>query len=202
MTINRREFLAGAGALLAATQTRAATKQQLTAAIIGHTGKGDYGHGLDMIFKDLPGVELAALADPDDAGRAKAVKRCKPLKDYANWREMLEKERPTLVSVAPRQTGERLEMLTAALNAGAHVICEKPFIRTPADGDQILELARRKNLKIVVMHQIRMAPSVVNLKKKIEAGVLGDLMQMNAWGKQDKRAGGEDLAVLAIHLFD
>jgi hypothetical protein len=90
MTINRRRFLAGAGGLLAATQIRAADERKPTAAIIGHTGKGDYGHGMDLIFSGLPGVELAALADPDEAGRAKAVKRCKPLRQYERWKEMLD----------------------------------------------------------------------------------------------------------------
>jgi hypothetical protein len=35
------------------------------AGVIGHTGRGNYGHGLDIAFVDLPGVQLVALADPD-----------------------------------------------------------------------------------------------------------------------------------------
>ena len=42
------------------------------AAVIGHTGKGNYGHQLDEACVGLPGVEVVAIADPDEAGRAKA----------------------------------------------------------------------------------------------------------------------------------
>ena len=37
-------------------------------AIIGHTGRGNYGHYLDMAFVGVEGAEIAALADPDDEG--------------------------------------------------------------------------------------------------------------------------------------
>jgi predicted dehydrogenase len=115
---------------------------------------------------------------------------------------MLDKERPQLVVVGPRITPQRRDMLLAAVNAGAHVLSEKPFVRTPADGDEVLALADKKSLKIAVAHQMRLAPCVVHLKKRIADGLLGDLVEMRAWGKQDKRAGGEDLLVLGVHLFD
>src|SRR5688572_12262743 len=109
---------------------------------------------------------------------------------------MLEKEKPALVSVAPRTTGERREMLLAALSAGAHVVSEKPFVRTPADGDDVLKLAADKHLRTAVAHQMHVAPAVVHLKKRVAEGLIGDLLDLRAWGKQDARAGGEDAVVL------
>jgi predicted dehydrogenase len=147
-------------------------------------------------------VEVVAVADPDAAGREKAAQRCGAKRQYARWRQMLEIEKPQLVSVAPRQTSERREMLLGALVAGAHVISEKPFVQTPADADQVLALARQQGLKVAVMHQMRLAPAVVHLKKKVEQGLIGELVELRAWGKQDRRAGGEDLVVLGVHLFD
>ncbi len=199
--INRRTFLASAAATLTATRLRAA-EPRYRAAIIGHTGKGDYGHGLDLVFANRPNIEVVAIADPHPQGRASALARCSAGRAYADWRDMLAKEKPQLVSVAPRQTTYRSDMLLAALEGGAHILSEKPFVRTPADGDAVLSLANRKGLKIAVMHQMRMAPSVVHLKKKIDQGLVGDLLEMRAWGKQDRRAGGEDLVVLGVHLFD
>src|SRR5436853_208181 len=84
MTIPRRQFVAGMGALLSAGQLRAAENEKLRSVVIGHTGKGDYGHGLEMVFADQPRVELVGLADPVDAGRAKVAARCKPLRQYAD----------------------------------------------------------------------------------------------------------------------
>ena len=43
--------------------------------IIGHTGRGNYGHSLDMAFVGVEGVEIVALADPDDEGRAETAAR-------------------------------------------------------------------------------------------------------------------------------
>jgi predicted dehydrogenase len=182
-----------------------AQEQTLTkwrAAVIGHTGNGDYGHGLDTIFAGHTQIEVVAVADENEAGRAKAQQRCNAKKAYDDFRKMLDMEKPSLVSVAPRTTGERREMLLAALGAGAHVVSEKPFVRTPADGDQVLKLAADKKLKTAVTHQMRVAPSVVHLKKRIADGLIGDLLEMHAFGKQDPRAGGEDMVVLGTHLFD
>src|SRR4030095_16395983 len=105
-----------------------------------------------------------------------------------------------LVAIAPRQTPERRDMLLGCLAAGAHVICEKPFVRTPADADEALALAEPKGLKIAVAHQMRLAPAVICLKQILERRVIGDLLEMRAWGKEDSRSGGEALLVLGVHL--
>ena len=42
--------------------------------VIGHTGKGNYGHGLDRVWLELPDCEVVAVADPDESGRAATAK--------------------------------------------------------------------------------------------------------------------------------
>ena len=172
------------------------------AAVIGHTGRGDYGHGLDVIFNDVPGVEVVALADPDDAGRAGAAGRCRAARQYADYREMLDKEKPDLVSVAPRHTDQHKDMALAAIAAGAHLVLEKPIATDPAEADAILAAADAGKRTVVVAHQMRLAPRVVRLRKALADGLIGDLLSVDAWGKQDNRAGGEDMMVLGVHLFD
>ncbi len=210
--MNRREFLrcsAGfaavsfyGGAAEAAEGTRQISSPPMRAAVIGHTGRGNYGHGLDAIFDGVPGVELVALADTDPAGRAKAQQRMKVRRVYADYREMLDRERPQLVSVAPRWTDQHFAMVKAALEVGAHVYCEKPFTRTLAEADELVVLAARSGRRIAVAHQGRVAPSVLLLKRQLEDGALGELLEIRVNGKQDKRAGGEDLVVLGTHSFD
>jgi predicted dehydrogenase len=58
------------------------------------------------------------------------------------------------------------------------------------------------NRRIAVAHQIRLAPSVIRLREAVSDGLIGDVLQVRAWGKQDDRAGGEDMIVLGSHLFD
>ncbi len=202
-TAPRRDFIASMACLAAfAPPLLGGAGSGLKAAIIGHTGAGNYGHGLDTIFKGLPGVETVAVADPDAAGRERAVRASGAARGHADFREMLAAEKPNLVSVAPRWSEGHFEMAKAALEAGAHLICEKPFTNTPAEADQLLELAARKRLRIAVAHQMRMAPNVEKLRREIAGGLIGELVQMQAFGKQDARAGGEDMMVLGTHLFD
>ena len=203
---SRRDVLhAGAAAALSMIPRAASgddSPTPLTAAVIGHTGRGDYGHGLDTVFNNLPGVTVVAVADPDPVGRAKAAERTRAPRQYADYREMLEKEKPALVSVAPRWSEQHRAMGLAAVGAGAHLIMEKPITPTLAEADDLLAAADRSGRKIAVAHQMRLAPSVVALKRAIDDGLIGDLLHLDAWGKQDARAGGEDMLVLGSHLFD
>jgi predicted dehydrogenase len=59
------------------------------------------------------------VADPNEAGRAKAAARSKALRQYGDYRQMLEKEKPHLVCVAPRWTDPHDAMALAALRVGA-----------------------------------------------------------------------------------
>ena len=47
----------------------------LRTAIIGHTGRGSYGHGLDLAFVGVEGAAIVALSDPDEAGRQAALEK-------------------------------------------------------------------------------------------------------------------------------
>jgi len=176
--------------------------ERYRAAIIGDTGHGNYGHELDLLFSDHPRIELAAVADLDEAGRNKAAERAKAPKQYAEYQTMLEREKPELVCVAPRWTDRHHAMIRAALQSGAHVITEKPFTQTLAEADDLLELAAKSKRKIAVAHQIRLAPGILHLNSALKNGLVGDLIELRAFGKQDSRAGGEDMLVLGVHLFD
>ena len=171
--------------------------------VIGATGRGDYGHGLDTAFAHRTDIELVAVADTNAAGLKKATERLKAPKSYSDYRNMIEAEKPEFVVVAARHSDQHLSMGMAALNAGAHIYMEKPFMPTLVEADGLLKAAHGKGLRIAVAHQMRMEPSVTTLKKSITAGKLGELLEIRAWGKQDNaRAGGEDMIVLGTHLFD
>ena len=210
-SLTRRRFLANS--LCAATVAQlpsalsligapVAADQKFRAAIIGDTGHGDYGHEHELIFTDRENITVVALADPYPAGRAKAAKRAKALRQYADYREMLEKEKPQLVSIAPRWTDQHHAMALAALRIGAHVYLEKPITQTLAEADEMLAIAQQNGTKIVVAHQMRLAPNILLLKKYLDDGGLGELLEIRSQGKQDHRAGGEDMIVLGVHIFD
>ena len=197
--MRRRDFLALSTATLASAADKTKT---LRAVVIGHTGRGDYGHGLEKIFTDRPGVQLVALADADESGRNKTAAALGGIKTYSDYREMLAQEKPDLVSVGMRHSDQHREVILACLRAGAHVYAEKPVTSTPAEADEIIAAAAAGR-KVAVAHTMRQAPHLRRLRDAIQKeNLLGDLMEMRAYGKQDQRAGGEDLMVLGSHLMD
>ena len=175
---------------------------QYRAAIIGHTGQGNYGHGLEMVYGQMPEVEVAAVADPDPEGLAAAGERTGAARGYADYRELLEKEDVELVNVCPRVVTPHAEMAIAAAEAGARgIFCEKPVAASLAEADAILETCERYNVKMAVAHR-RANPYEQHAKRLVDAGEIGQLQVLRGRGKWDQRAGAEDLAVLGPHMMD
>jgi predicted dehydrogenase len=173
------------------------------AGVIGHTGRGNYGHGLDLALVGLPGVEVVAVADADEAGRERAAQRIGAAKRYSDYREMLETERLDIVAVGPRQPDQREAVLTAAIRAGVKAIySEKPFARSLAEADRVLAAADARGVKIAVAHQNRAFPAPRLARQLIADGKIGRLRALKAYGKQDRRGGGQDLMVLGTHMLD
>src|SRR5215471_15149613 len=170
-------------------------------AVIGRTGKGNYGHGLDTVWKGLE-VEIVAVADENDKGRASAAKRLGAPHAYADYRAMLEKEKPQIVSVADRHLDEHRDMVVACARAGASIFLEKPMARTLEEADEMVRACEAHHVKLAIAHQTRYSPRVARLRELIGSGRLGDLLEARARGKEDGRGGGEDLMVLGTHLFD
>lgn len=187
---------AASGRLLAAAGPGA----KYQAVIIGHTGRGGYGHGWELAWNRIAAVEVAAVADPDESGRRGAMERSNARRGYADYREMIVKEKPQLVTVASRWSDQHLAMLTAAAAAGAHAIVEKPFAGSLPEADRMVEIATRANIKIQVGHAVR--ASALRIRRMVEAGEIGQLVEIRARGKEDARAGGEDLIVLGSHALD
>lgn len=171
-------------------------------AVIGRTGKGNYGHGLDTVWLALDNVEVVAVADENEKGRAAAAQRLKAPHAYADYRQMLEKERPQLVSVADRWLDAHRDMVVACAQAGASIFLEKPMCRTLAEADQMVTACERHHVKLAIAHQTRYSPRLTRIREMIAAGQLGDLLELRGRGKEDARGGGQDLMVLGTHIMD
>jgi predicted dehydrogenase len=180
---------------------QAAEGERVRVAIIGRTGKGDYGHAVDEAFMQIPNVEIIALADEDPAGREAARQRLQPARVYADFREMLARERPDVVAICPRWIDQHHEMIVAAARAGAHVYMEKPFCRTLAECDTAIAELKQRNLKLGMAHISQYSPVLGVVQTLIEADEIGEVLELRSRGKEDHRGGGEDLWVLGSHVF-
>lgn len=176
--------------------------QSYRVGIIGSTGRGDYGHGIDVAWKEIPQAEIVALADDNEQGRAAAVQRTGAKTAYADYRQMLDKERPAIVSICQRWIDRHHEMIMACVERGIHVFMEKPFCRTLQEADQIVRTCEMTHAKLAIAHQTRYCPIIPVVKRMIEEGKLGTVLEMRARGKEDQRGGAEDLWVLGSHLMN
>jgi predicted dehydrogenase len=171
-------------------------------AVIGRTGKGNYGHGLDVVWNDIDRAQVVAVADHDPEGRSRTARRLNAPAAYADYQKMLEKERPQIVSVAPRWLDCHRDMVLACAKFGCHVFLEKPICQNLEQADEMVEAFEKKNLKLAIAHQTRYSPSLRHVKQIISDGILGDILELRGRGKEDRRGGGEDLMVLGTHIMD
>jgi len=205
--MKRREFIRNAAAVLASLSVsrpgRAKAKgSKYRVAVIGRTGKGDYGHGLDIVWNDIDQAQVMAVADEDAEGRAAAAKRLKAPNAYADYRQMLEKERPQIVSVAPRWLDCHRDMVLTCAEFGCHVFLEKPMCQNLQQADEMVAAFEKRNLKLAIAHQTRYSPALRHARQLISDGGLGDILELRGRGKEDRRGGGEDLMVLGTHIMD
>jgi predicted dehydrogenase len=171
-------------------------------AVIGRTGRGDYGHGIDLVWRRIDQVEVVAVADDDPQGRKEAAQRLQAPRTYADYRQMLDETRPDIVAVCPRWIDQHHAMVLAAVERGMHVFMEKPFCRTLAEADEIIHQADMRHALIAVAHQTHYSPKIPVVKKLIADGALGRVLEFRGRGKEDHRGGGEDLWVLGSHILD
>ncbi len=201
--MNRRQLLASSASALFASTLRAANSpsEPFRVAVIGHTGRGNYGHGLDIMWLRLPQTKIVAVADPDPAGLAGALTRLGSPQPFADYRKMLAETKPDIVAVGPRQVDQHHDFCLAAIEAGARgIYIEKPFCRTPAEADAIIDAATKANTKIAIAHRNRYHPAFPVTKRLIESGELGTILEYRGRGKEDARGGALDFWVLGSHV--
>lgn len=172
------------------------------AAAIGSTGRGDFGHGLDRVFVELPGVEFVAIADDDPAGLETAGRRNGVERLYADYRQMLERENLDLVSVGTRHSELHEPLVIDCAQAGKHVFCEKPLAHNLASADRMLAACRAAKVKLAVALPNHASPAVQAALELMRSGRLGAVLALRGRGKEDHRSGGEDLTVLGYHVLD
>ncbi len=127
-------------------------------AVIGHTGRGNYGHQVDTAWLTIPRTEVVAVADPDEGGRIQAARRLGIDRSFANWRAMLDEVQPDIVAICPRWVDQHRDMAVAAAERGMHVFMEKPFCRSPAEADDIIRACEMSHVRLDVAHPQVSAP--------------------------------------------
>ena len=181
--------------------------KKLGVAVIG---TGFWGRNHARVFKELEETELLAVCDID-AERAKNVAKQFGAKPYTNVGKMLKRKDIEAVSVCTWSTSLAKEALKA-LNAGKHVLVEKPMAANTKQALKLLESAEKKDLHLTVGFLMRFIPGIQHIKKTVESKALGEIVcatakRVSQWPERIGDVGVvKDLAIHDIdimrYLFD
>jgi predicted dehydrogenase len=130
--------------------------------------------------KSVPEIDLVAASDTN-AERRQAMKEQFSIPTvYADSLEMIEKEKPDLVIIGTPPESHK-ELCLAALRSGAHVLCEKPFVLSLDDADEVINEAKKQGKKLAVNTQYRYMSTYKTAQERIAAGDFGRLYFIHCW---------------------
>ena len=188
---------------------------QLTAALIGI----EHPHSLAHLrtLQALPEVERILLWDPnaDALARAKATQGDKVAATFTNLDELLA-DKALFFGIAALRNDLGPDIFVRALEAGKHVMAEKPIGRTAADTARVIAAAKRAGVKLGVCYQNRAGPWVDEARNFVSQGLLGPLISVEMrmittqvqfrkpshWLFSQAQAGGGMLSWLGCHYID
>jgi predicted dehydrogenase len=147
--------------------------QPLRALILG-AGYAGQGHAQAL---RLAGVEIAGMASRTaDVGAKIAASLIIP-RYSADWRGLLAEIKPDIVAVGT-PGGTHLEMISAALETGCHVLADKPLATTAADARALYELAQSKGVKTAYAASYWHQPQAIYARLLVQEGFLGKVFEI------------------------
>lgn len=166
-------------------------------------------------LQHLPEYEIVAGCDikPERLEWFKQQPGCQGAKVYADYNEMLAKEKLDAVDVCT-PNGVHAPAAIAALNAGNHVIVEKPMAMNPAECQAMCDAAAKAGKLLEVAFQWRYHPATEMCKRAIAEGLLGDIMYVKVqamrrrgvpnWGVFGQKAlqGGGPMIDIGVHHIE
>lgn len=188
--------------------------EKLRVGIIGCGGIANGKH-MPALRSQADKADMVAFCDIVVERAEKAAKEfgAPGAKVYENYRELLEDGSIDVVHVCTPNRSH-CEITVAALEAGKHVMCEKPMAKTAADAQKMLDAARKTGKKLTIGYQNRCRPDSLLMKKAVDAGVLGDIYFAKAhairrravptWGVflNEYEQGGGPLIDIGTHALD
>jgi predicted dehydrogenase len=137
-------------------------------------GAGYFSHYQYEAWNRIPEVEITALSNRT-ASRAEEVRqRFGVPRIYADFEEMLDRERPDFVDIiTPPPT--HLEMVRAAARRQVAIVCQKPLAPTAEESRQVVEAAREAGVRLMVHENFRWQPWHREIRRLIDGDALGEV---------------------------
>ncbi|SFJ17350.1 MULTISPECIES: Gfo/Idh/MocA family protein [Amycolatopsis] len=142
-------------------------------------GAGYWGPNLVRNAQATPELRLEYLCDLDVARARQVLGDYSTVRATASLDEVLEDPAVQAVAIAtPAAT--HLKVATAALEAGKHVLVEKPLAANLAEGRQLVETAEQRGLVLMLDHTYCYTPAVRELRRIVRGGELGDVQYLDS----------------------
>ncbi|MGO4533293.1 Gfo/Idh/MocA family protein [Leifsonia sp. 2MCAF36] len=180
----------------------------------GVIGLGWAGQQHMAAYDALPGVELVAIAGMEDVPRAELGEKYGIDRLHRDWQELIAEGGLDVVSVAV-PTFLHAPIAVGALDAGIHVLSEKPIARTAAEAQTMVEAAHRAGRVLEVAFNHRRRGDIQALKAAIDEGQIGrpyharaiwlrraGIPALGSWFTNREMAGGGPLIDIGVHVLD
>ena len=183
---------------------------------VGIVGCGGIANGKHMpALKKIQEVQMVAFCDivPERAEKAAKEYGVEGAKVYADYNEMLAKEKLDVVHVLTPNAAHA-PVSIAAMEAGCHVMCEKPMAKTYEQAKAMLDAHKRTGMKLTIGYQNRFRADSTYLKRACANGELGEISFAKAhairrravptWGVflDEEAQGGGPLIDIGTHALD
>ncbi|HVV44174.1 MAG TPA: Gfo/Idh/MocA family oxidoreductase [Bryobacteraceae bacterium] len=157
------------------------SKKQLRTAVIG---TGFVGRVHVEAIRRLGFVDIAAIVDVNVAQAERYAKEFGAEKGVADYKEVLADPTIDAVDICT-PNAYHAPISKAAMEAGKHVICEKPLATSSAAAAELVSLASAKKLRNCTCHNLRYYPQVQNMRQMVAAGELGEILVVQGTYSQD-----------------
>ena len=168
---------------------------------------------------DVPPIARRVIVGRDEQAVAEAARRLDWEEHATDWREAITREDVDIVDICTPGF-LHAEIAIAALEAGKHVLCEKPLANDPAEAERMVEAARaaRERGQVAALgHTYRRVPALAHARDLVAAGRLGQIRQIRAsylqdwlvdaeagmtWRLRKETAGSGALGDIGSHAID
>ncbi|MCP1102084.1 scyllo-inositol 2-dehydrogenase (NADP+) [Aequitasia blattaphilus] len=181
---------------------------KLKIAVIGYGGMGSY-HANTILAKEKDLFEVVGIYDIDSNRQAHAIQDGLPV--YENLEEVLKDSNVDALLIATPNDSHK-ELAIRGMEAGKHIVCEKPAVMNPQEFHEIQKVIERTGRTFMVHQNRRWDPDFLILKELYENKEIGEIFQIESrvhgangipgdW-RHKKEHGGGMLLDWGVHLFD
>jgi predicted dehydrogenase len=145
---------------------------------IGVVGTGYWGPNIIRNFYQNPACEMAVCCDLDEKRLAHMKNLYPGLRTTTNYDDLIGDSSISAVAVCTH-VGAHYPLAKKALQAGKHVLVEKPFTAKVEEAEELVDLAKKNGCVVMVDHTFEYTAGVNKMKELIENGLLGDVLYVH-----------------------